>query len=671
MPDAIIFDHDLLRKYLEAYREDLPKFWPNEKYKWESVTQFQQNWNAGVPDFAAMLERALPENNLFVSVNYFPRSMLLAFAKEYPQELLSMFRELYDESMPIASRIDSFKESTNEILAKIAPDKRSYQNTNAISSYLWLKFPEKYYIYKYTYCKNACTLLKCNFSPKLDGSGNTVANAYAFYNDINMFMRQDMMLTDAINRLIDESPSCYRDTQLRTLTTDFIYYLQYYYPQYHKSIIGMNDEKTLSFRYWWLVANPRIWNFADLPTGKTQTYTALNENGNKRRVYQNFVDAAVGDKLVGYVSQPQKKLVALCTITAKDGDNIIFRKDEQLADPISYAELKDMPELASMQFFQNSNGSLFSLTEKEASALMDCIRERNPRPAADAAPPYTAEDFCREVYMTPERHVRLRNLLQRQKNIILQGPPGVGKTYAARRLAWSVMECKDDSRITMVQFHQNYAYEDFVMGYRPDGAGFVLREGVFYQACKRAANDAGRPHFFIIDEINRGNLSRIFGELLMLLENGHRGESLPLPYNGERFSVPPNLHVIGMMNTADRSLALMDYALRRRFGFCAMPPGFGSAGFSAYLESLGDKPKLRALVEAVKKLNEAISEDASLGRGYCVGHSYFCGMQPEEVTDERLADIVECDLLPLLEEYWFDDADKRRQWEHVLKGALS
>ncbi|MBE6442520.1 MAG: EVE domain-containing protein [Desulfovibrio desulfuricans] len=438
------------------------------------------------------------------------------------------------------------------------------------------------------------------------------------------------------------------------------------------TITNMQQISSLaSPHYWWLVANPRIWNFADLPTGETQTYTALNENGNKRRVYQNFADAAVGDKLVGYVSQPQKKLVALCTITAKDGDNIIFRKDEQLADPISYAELKDMPELASMQFFQNSNGSLFSLSEKEASALMDCIRERNPRPPADAAPPYTAEDFCREVYMAPERHARLCKLLLRQKNIILQGPPGVGKTYAARRLAWSVMGCKDDSRVTMVQFHQNYAYEDFVMGYRPDGAGFVLREGVFYQACKRAANDAGRGHFFIIDEINRGNLSRIFGELLMLLENGHRGESLPLPYNGERFSVPPNLHVIGMMNTADRSLALMDYALRRRFGFCAIPPGFGSAGFSAYLESLGDKPKLRALVEVVKKLNEAISEDASLGRGYCVGHSYFCGMQPEDVTDERLADIVECDLLPLLEEYWFDDADKRRQWEKELKGTLS
>ncbi|GHV36835.1 hypothetical protein FACS1894187_12170 [Synergistales bacterium] len=163
--------------------------------------------------------------------------------------------------------------------------------------------------------------------------------------------------------------------------------------------------------------------------------------------------------------------------------------------------------------------------------------------------------------------------------MILQGAPGVGKTFAAKRLAFSIIGKEDDRRVKIVQFHQSYSYEDFVMGYRPDGRGFCLAEGPFYQFCKIAEkDDDDRPYFFIIDEINRGNLSKIFGELLMLIENDKRGEknALRLLYKDEDFFVPENVHIIGMMNTADRSLAMIDYALRRRFVFFDMEPAFDS-----------------------------------------------------------------------------------------------
>ena len=182
-------------------------------------------------------------------------------------------------------------------------------------------------------------------------------------------------------------------------------------------------------------------------------------------------------------------------------------------------------------------------------------------------PPYTKDDFLNKVYMDEDTYNTLTELLEAKYNVILQGAPGVGKTFAAKRLAYSIMGQKDTSRVAMVQFHQSYSYEDFIQGYRPSKDGFELVNGAFYKFCKEAEEDNERPYFFIIDEINRGNLSKILGELMMLIEKDKRGEKIKLLYSNEWFTVPQNVRIIGMMNTADRSLALMDYALRRRFAF--------------------------------------------------------------------------------------------------------
>lgn len=163
--------------------------------------------------------------------------------------------------------------------------------------------------------------------------------------------------------------------------------------------------------------------------------------------------------------------------------------------------------------------------------------------------------------MTEEEYDQLTSILQMKKNIILQGAPGVGKTFVAERLAFSLMGKPDLERVMTIQFHQSYSYEDFIMGFRPSTSGFELRRGAFYTFCKKAESDKNHDYFFIIDEINRGNLSKIFGELFMLIENDKRGKSLQLLYSDEQFSIPENLYIIGMMNTADRSLALLDYAL--------------------------------------------------------------------------------------------------------------
>lgn len=289
-------------------------------------------------------------------------------------------------------------------------------------------------------------------------------------------------------------------------------------------------------------------------------------------------------------------------------------------------------------------------------------------PIEPTYPPYAEEDFLEEVFMDNDRYNMLVSLLRCKKNVILQGAPGVGKTFAAKRLAYSIMGEKDTSRFMMVQFHQSYSYEDFIMGFRPSKTGFELVPVQFYQFCKTAQDDDERDYFFVIDEINRGNLSKIFGELLMLIEQDKRGEKLRLLYSNELFSVPPNMYIIGMMNTADRSLAMIDYALRRRFAFFELEPAFDSEGFKTIMEKV-DHQKFSALIEQIKALNGFISKDESLGDGFRIGHSYFCPNY--EITDQWLESVVKFELLPLLGEYWFDEHEKIEQWTKKLCDALN
>lgn len=284
-------------------------------------------------------------------------------------------------------------------------------------------------------------------------------------------------------------------------------------------------------------------------------------------------------------------------------------------------------------------------------------------------------DPLSELYLDDDKLNLIRTTLENKKNIILQGAPGTGKTFAAKRIAYALMEMKDDSRLEFIQFHQSYSYEDFMLGYRPTRDGFELREGVFYRFCNKSREDRERDYYLIIDEINRGNVSKIFGEALMLIEADHRldadgeGDEVTLAYENRPFSVPDNLYIIGLMNTADRSLAMIDYALRRRFGFIEMEPAFENEKF---IKDMKDKnpqnTRLQSLVAVVKELNYAIEHDPTLGSGFCIGHSYFCSKN--SMTQDSLLTIVQTEIVPLLQEYWFDSPDKVYEWASRLEDAI-
>ena len=461
------------------------------------------------------------------------------------------------------------------------------------------------------------------------------------------------------------------DLVMKTLT-DITQYKGY--PQKLEKFMGLESKTEVA--YYWLNASPSMWSVDDQEPGEEQTYTAYNEQGNKRRVFSCFESVKAGDLAICYEATPIAKTKAIIEFTQglhKDEEDrlvISFVIKERLPIGLSMKDLQQFEELSEMSVMKNNQGSLFSITEKEFNSVVTLARGAEiPASEESEVEKYTDEDFLSEVFIPQSSLSSMKHLLRRKKNIILQGAPGVGKTFCAKRLCYAMMEEKDKNRIAFVQFHQNYSYEDFIMGYKPTEGSFKLRPGIFYNFCKNAQKDPDRDYFFIIDEINRGNLSKVFGELLMLIERDYREETASLVYTGEEFCVPTNLYLIGLMNTADRSLAMIDYALRRRFSFVEMSPCFESKSFKEYQESLASE-KFNAIIDVIKNLNKAICKDDSLGKGFEIGHSYFCNLTKETCTDVLLKEIVNYDIIPTLQEYWFDDDQKVDDWKKNLKAVF-
>ncbi|KQZ87365.1 hypothetical protein ASD64_20020 [Mesorhizobium sp. Root157] len=308
----------------------------------------------------------------------------------------------------------------------------------------------------------------------------------------------------------------------------------------------------------------------------------------------------------------------------------------------------------------------------DAHTMSDKTIEKSV-PNFDEAPAFGLEDALQDLFLEREEVEELLLLWQTKKNVILQGPPGVGKSFASQRLAYALIGAADPRRVGYIQFHQSYSYEDFVQGYRPSEEGFSLREGKFVAFCNRALAEPKKRFVFIIDEINRGNLSRILGELMLLIEPDKRGSkwAMPLAYSDTEFHVPDNVHLLGLMNTADRSLAVVDYALRRRFAFVELTARIHTRKFEEVLISNGVSGSIVKVIQnRVGALNATIVSDiANLGPGFEIGHSFFCAAPVAgESGEDWYKRIVKTEILPLLREYWFDAPSNVENWTQRLLG---
>ena len=286
---------------------------------------------------------------------------------------------------------------------------------------------------------------------------------------------------------------------------------------------------------------------------------------------------------------------------------------------------------------------------------------------SDATPAlYTTQDIVDDGCFLDRAHLeRLLTRLRDKKNLILQGPPGTGKSWLAKRLAFALIGEKDSEKVFAVQFHPSLSYEDFVRGFRPAGNGVLkVVDGVFLTAVRQAQDAQESQFVVVIEEINRGNPAQIFGELLTLLETDKRTpeEEIELPYadeNGDRgVYLPDNLHVIGTMNLADRSLAMVDFALRRRFAFASLEPQINARWREWVVKERGiDDALVDDIATRVERLNDQIRTDRNLGRHFCIGHSFVTPAEPlaSRTTREWFRNVVETEIGPLLQEYWFDD----------------
>lgn len=442
------------------------------------------------------------------------------------------------------------------------------------------------------------------------------------------------------------------------------------YPNYVKMILEQLDvedrKKTpnsTETAYWWLNANPKIWRIDDFELGQEQFYTSHNDKGNKRRVYEYFGQVKPGDLIIGYESTPNKKVKAVFEVTEglhidddTNEEQITFKINEFVPYQASWEELSAVKELDECEVMNNNQGSLFKLTQDEYNIIVDRCKTTQ-----EEKEKYSKKNLLNEVFIGEDKLDNIINLLKHKKNIIFQGPPGTGKTFIAKRVAYTMLGRKDSSFIETIQFHQSYSYEDFIQGLRPsDNGGFQLKNGIFYELALRAQRDPKNDYFLVIDEINRGNLSKIFGELMMLIENDKRGNDFQicLTYSpNTKFYVPENLYIIGTMNTADRSLAMVDYALRRRFSFIEMEPVFNDR-FRNHLSALNvPSNMIDWLLNGLNEINELIEKDSNLGRDYRIGHSYFCSLDEKNI-ELHLRNIISYEIKPLLEEYWFDNKTK-------------
>lgn len=404
--------------------------------------------------------------------------------------------------------------------------------------------------------------------------------------------------------------------------------------------------------YWWISINPKMLKFRELDIDDCFYYSALNEDGTSRTLHKNFTEIKCGEIVVAYEVEPSNEVLGLCICVQElENERIMLKKIEGLTDTVSRYNMETHIELANLEVFRYMQGTLFKLSKREFEVIYSMLRELNPKKSYQIYDAYSKEHFLNDVYFDEAEYDELRELILARKNVVLQGAPGVGKTYIARRMAFSIIGSKDDEKMLNVQFHEMYSNDEFIEGYRPDDIGiYKYKRGCFKRICNKARNNPNQKFFVIIDEINRGNIPKIFGEAFSLIEIDKRGKEnyIELSCSRERFYVPENLYIIGTMNTFDDNLALSDYALRRRFCFYTINPVFNNEKFKNFYNQ---NPLLAAVIEKIKEINLELDESMQ------IGHSYFCKPMP----DSEIKMLVKYSVIPLLKEYFKNNPEKYKK----------
>ena len=721
---------ETLAAWIEDYQLQLPRWTQEELYKWRAVKVFQDNWDLETTDFPDMLRQSLAATaNLLTSSKYYPKLMIERFADQRPEDVRAAFRHLFDEELPLLARLKQFMDVAEIWRQEFtgAPANNSYQNQRTLLAYLTLRYPERYYLYKSEMYKNFAALVAAPFDNRHKAAVTRVQDYLALAGQVREVLTHAPALLAAHQARL--TPECYSDAALHLLTQDFIYCTvraSAEAAQEEAAEAGDNDadseqldddgdetapiaatiaEEPAAKPRWWVIgAGVGAYLWEDWKSegvmsigwdslGDLRDYSSkeaiqevliaendhTNRNNDALACWQFYKDVRIGDYVivkkgrtvvegVGRVTGPYNYDPTLDEFHhVRSVEWLLDGPWERTADVMFGT--KTLTDVTGHKLVQLIQLELETPTQLHRIQATGSGEGKEEKPVG--LPPYTFAQASADLFMSDAALTGLLNSLKRKMNLVLQGPPGVGKSFVAKRLAHLLLGEADDTRVEMVQFHPSYSYEDFIMGYRASGTGFVREAGVFLKFVRDVVLvNPGKDYVFIIDEMNRANLGKVLGECMLLLEGDKRGpeHKVMLPYGGEYMYLPDNLYLIGTMNTADRSLALVDFALRRRFAFKRLQPELGER-FTSYLT---DKHRLTAefvtqLTDAVGRLNAQVAEDRTLGADFLIGHSYFSGGPQEAESPEAWYErVLEDEIGPQLEEYWIENPSLAQEARKLL-----
>ncbi len=619
-----------------------------ELYKWELVSKQNGHPDPNAIDFSKEIN-SLEFKNLCFSSQI---TAIRNFAKYEPEEYRKLFRALFDENILLQERVENFTESCktlwdDKIKEKFTNHTSAMCDERLISCFLAFHNPQKYTFYKNDVYKNLCKLLEVK--PRKAG-----LKLVHFYELLDQYV----------------IPEIKKENEL---------------------ILSINDEikNNGCIQSMPLTAQTVLWYYNRTLLKNTDTDKEDNENDlvetkiDNTMMYQKYIDLLKESKNLVLTGAPGTGKTFMAQAIAREmgcgKDEMCFVQFHPSYDYTDFVEgLRPIMMSDGQMGFERKDGIFKEFCKKAIKNLEDSkktLTELSEEKSLD----YKYNAVIDKINNGDLNEFKLKTNGKSMEvvkvtdfnNIELKTPgTSSNRTYTVSfdRLAKLAKVFTTTESLNNIS-NISDAVRDAIGGCHASAYWAVLKE-VYKQkniSTLTASNVVKKDFVFIIDEINRGNLSKIFGELFMLLESDKRGTSLELMYTNENFSVPNNVYIIGTMNTSDRSLAMLDYALRRRFAFFTLEPAFASSGFQKYQKNIHNT-KFDKLINCIQDLNVAIQNDDTLGDGFLIGHSYFCTKQT--VDDAFLSAVVEYECMPLLKEYWFDEPEKVQHWQDILRSAI-
>ena len=701
-----------INKYITYYKNNFSKIWEDENFKWKAIKCFQDNWDINAKDFLKMLDNSFaPTYNLLSSNQYFPLKMIKLYANYDCQKVRAMFLDLYNEDKDIIERISNFKKSSEDLCNMYTPGYQHYQKENAITVYLWLKNPDKYYIFKFGEIKSVAEKLHSEYDFRKGAYENNIRNHIKLYDLICNILQDDFELKKIFYSHLDET--CYQDPYMKTLTIDFGYYVANIDSKIAIENIEVNNK--LQSKNYPQLKNQILYG----PPGTGKTYNTVikaieitnpeliqkDKDGNVenyellKEKFDELKQQGQIEFVTFHQSYSYEEFVEGIKPELENGKELRYKLQNGIFKTICN-NAKELLETKVKYNFNKDNISVYKILIPDESLFAYCIENDcvaiNWGNDIDISNCDSQEEIIAKIpedFESRKQCISQLNLfklwidndLKNGKDVIVVIPGSMNTIKGIAKITGDYFYNSDienghqQRKVDWIRKNINISSDSIYNSkfVSPTITGMFndkINWDTFLNLINNKNNSKSSNAVIVIDEINRGDVSKIFGELITLIEEDKRiGKehqmTVTLPYSREPFGVPNNLYIIGTMNTADRSIALLDTALRRRFDFEEMMP----------------KPELLRgkdiegvdLEQLLTKINDRIKNEYD--RDHQIGHSYLMGVENKEQLERAYKNRI----LPLLNEYFYNDIDTvskilncksddvslKENWFNVLKEA--